>query len=190
MDEKKRAPWLNKELFDTGPRKKIGLNANQKKRNYKLAPVPRTQIYEPIRNNTYYSELKKSGADKDDILCGVNKDTIEINKALFDSFTAADLKSNERQMFLWVLSNTTGYKKREVMLDVKRIAVEIGRSRSFVYTALNRLVKKKMIFITQKDGNLTIYINTMTNTWKSVGKKVREIVLKEEFGEIFDEVDL
>jgi len=47
-----------------------------------------------------------------------------------------------------------------------------------------------MIFITEKDGNLSIYLNTMTNTWKSVGKKVPEIVLKEEFGEIFDEVDL
>lgn len=187
MNEKKREPWLNKELFDTGPRKKLGLNANQKKRSYKLAPVPRTQIYEPIRNNIYYSELKNRGADKDDILCGVNKDTIEINKALFDAFTAADLKSNERQMFLWVLSNTTGYKKREVMLDVKRIADEIGRSRAFVYTALNRLVGKKMIFITEKDGNLSIYLNTMTNTWTSVGNKVYEIVEKDQFGEIFDE---
>ena len=89
-------------------------------------------------------------------------------------------------MFLWVLSNTTGFKNREVILDVNKIAKEIGRSRSFVYTALNRLVDKKMIFITKKDGSLSIYLNTMPNTWASVGSKVNKIVNKDIFGEIFE----
>jgi hypothetical protein len=188
MGEKDKSSWINKRLFETGQRKKLGLNANQKKRKYKLDPVPRTQLYEPIRHNSYYNILKNDGSEKDDILCGIHEDAIKINKVLFDCFTAADLKSNERQMFLWVLSNTTGYNRREVILDVNKIAYEIGRSRSFIYTALNRLVDRKMIFITQKEGDLTIYINTMPNTWASVGNKVHEIVNRDEFGEIFDEI--
>ena len=137
-----KSSWLSKKPLRRD-KPSVKLTFKQKKRSYKLAPVPRTEIYEPIRHNDYYIESKKSGADKDDILCGVHESTIKINKILFECFTAADLKSNERQMFLWVLSNTTGFKKREVILDVNKIAGEIGRSRSFVYTALNRLVDEE-----------------------------------------------
>jgi hypothetical protein len=121
--------------------------------------------------------LKKNGADKDEILCGVNPNTININKVLYDCFTVADIKSNERQMFQWVLANTTGYNRREVDLNVNQIAKDIGRSRSFVYNALSRLSNRKMIFITEtKEGDPTIYINTMPDTWLFVGNKVIEIM--------------
>ena len=87
--------------------------------------------------------LKEIGADKDEILCGVNEETLRINKVRYDCFTVADLKSNERQMFQWVIANTTGYDRREVNLNVKQISEDIGRSPAFVYSSLNRLSEKK-----------------------------------------------
>lgn len=90
-------------------------------------------------------------------------------------------------MFQWVIANTTGYNRREVNLNIKQISEDIGRSRSFVYGALHRLSEKKMIFITEKDGDPTIYINTMPNTWAMVGDKVIEIMSAEELSTVFDE---
>jgi hypothetical protein len=174
-----KSSWINKPLF--GEKKpKSYYKFTKKKRKYNFEKVPRSLLYEPIRRNGYYIELKKNGADKDEILCGVNPNTIKINKVLYDCFTVADLKSNERQMFQWVLANTTGYNRREVDLDVNQIAKDLGRSRSLVYSALHRLSERKMIFITEKNGDPTIYINTMPNTWVSVGDKVREILGAEE----------
>jgi phage replication O-like protein O len=181
MRNKKESSWISKDLFTIDKKDKAKLNFNKKKISYKLEPVPRTEIYEPIRHNSYYIHLKNSGLQKDDILCGVHESAIKINKVLFDCFTAADLKSDERQMFLWVLSNTTGYNRREVSIEVKKIADEIGRSRSFVSKALNRLSERKMIFITKKEEDLSIYLNTMPNTWISTGDRVQEILGKEEF---------
>jgi transposase len=63
---------------------------------------------------------------------------IKINKALYDCFTVADLKSNERQMFQWLLGKTAGYNRREVNMNINQIAKDIGRSRFFVYNSLNR----------------------------------------------------
>jgi hypothetical protein len=165
QDKKNKSRWINKPLF--GEKKpKSYYKFNKTVRNYRLDTVPRSEIYEPIRNNPYYYELKQNGADKDEILCGVNEEAIKINKVLYDCFTKADLKSNERQMFQWVLGKTTGYNKREVELNVNEIAKDIGRTSSFVRNSLNRLSKKKMIYITKtKQGHPSIYINTMVNTW-------------------------
>jgi hypothetical protein len=142
QDKKSKSPWINKPL--SGKKKpKLDLNFQRKKKKYKLEPVPRSEIIEPIRRNFYYTHLKESGADKDEILCGVNEETIKINKVLYDCFTVADLKSNERQMFQWVIANTTGHNRREVNLNVKQISEDIGRSPAFVYSSLNRLSEKK-----------------------------------------------
>jgi predicted transcriptional regulator len=123
--------------------------------------------------------LKENDANKDEILCGINEETIKINLILYNCFMVADLKGNERQMFQWVLAETAGHKKREVELNIRKIAKEIDRSRSFVYKSLQRLVDKKMIFITEKDGKLSIYLNTMPDTWNSVGNKVKELINEE-----------
>jgi hypothetical protein len=175
-DNENKSPWINKPLF--GEKKpKSYYKFTKEKRKYTLEKVPRSDIYEPIRNNPYYVELKQNGADKDEILCGVNPRTIKINKILYDCFTVADIKSNERQMFQWVLGKTTGCNRREVNMNINQIAKDIGRSRTFVYNSLNRLSERRMIFITKtKQGDPTIHINTMPNTWRSVGNKVLEIM--------------
>jgi len=175
------SPWMTKDLFGK-KKQKANFNFNRKKSKAKFEPVPRSDIYEPIRNNPYYIQLRNNGADKDDILCGANEEIIKINKVLYDCFTAADLKADERQMFQWVLANTTFYNRREVKLDVTRISKDINRSRSFVYKALHRLSDRKMVFITKakRDEALTIYINTMPNTWNVGGDKIMKIMGAEE----------
>lgn len=179
--------WLNTDLFGRKIKKKTEFNFNMKKRNYRFNPVPRADLYEPIRFNQYYISLKKNGINKDNILCGIHEDAIAINQILFDCFTVADLKSGERQMFQWVLSNTTGFKRREVRLNVGKIADYLGRSRAFVYTALHNLFNKKMLFITQNNDYLTIYINTMPNTWLSVGDRVMKVLSDVEFSCMINE---
>jgi hypothetical protein len=180
QDNKDKSVWISKKLFgDKKPKSEYSFN--KKKRLYKLEPVPRNKIYEPIRRNGYYIHLKNNGGNKDEILCGVNERTFRINKVLYDCFTAAKLKSDERQMFQWVIANTTCYNRREVILNISQIAKDIGRTRSFVYGSLHRLSDRKMIFITTtRNGDPTIYINTMPNTWDSVGAKVIEIMGAEE----------
>lgn len=176
MSENNKKPWINKDLFSSERKDKEILNFDRNKRETKLNAVPRTEVYNPIRYNEYYTELRNRGLDKDDILCGVHEKTIKINKILFDCFTASDLKNNERQLFLWVLSRTTGYNRREVLLDVKKIADDIRRSRTFVYTALNSLCKRNMIYITKKENRLSIYLNTMPNTWSVKDNIFYEII--------------
>jgi hypothetical protein len=198
FEEKKRlkdqgnSPWISKNLFGIDkPKTKNSLYFSKRKQRYKFNPVRRTEIYEPIRNNNYYMNLKNKGEDKDDILCGVHGNTIRINKLLFDCFTVAKLNSGERQLFQWVLSNTTGMHRREIKLNVMSIAKDIDRSRSFVYGKVHDLSKKKMIFITKikRSDLLSVYINTMPNTWSDVGSKVSE-VLQAEMESLNEDEDL
>ena len=41
------------------------------------------------------------------------------------------------------------------------------------------LIDKEMIFITEENGKSSIYLNTMPDTWKSVGNKVKELLNEE-----------
>jgi hypothetical protein len=166
----------NENLFGK-PKKKV-IIPKKKKRKYKSDVKRRTEIYQPIRENRYYQGLKKLGQDKDHILCGTNEDTIEINEILFRCTMAAKLATSERQVFEWVLFNTTGKKVREVKLNVYRISKDLGISRPTVYRGIQGLCTKKMIFLTTKKRSdvTTIYINTMCNTWTSVGEKIKMIL--------------
>jgi hypothetical protein len=114
----------NKNLFGK-PKKKVVI-PKKKKRKYKLDVKRRTEIYQPIRENKYYQGLKKLGQDKDHILCGTNEDTIEINEILFRCTMAAKLANSERQVFEWVLFNTTGKEVREVTLNIYLISKDLG----------------------------------------------------------------
>jgi hypothetical protein len=176
-DEKKMLKELEEDNTDwLFGKKKFDLKINSKKKKYKVRPVPRSDIYEPIRRNPYYILLKKNGANKDEILCGCNEECIKINKILFNCFITAKLKSSERQLFGWILLNTTGSNIREVDLNYSQIAKGLGCSRAHVYSGIHGLVEKRMIFITERDDKPTIYINTLPDTWRQVGYTVKHII--------------